>query len=103
MFDALGDWLASGRFHGCMFAKAAAEFGKPDHPIHQAAAEHKKAVYAMVRAVAVEAGAPRPGELAAELLLLKEGAIATAQVNPEAPAARMAKKAAATLIDAALG
>jgi len=102
VFDVLGTWTAGPDFHGCMFIKAAAEYGVPDNPIHAAAAEHKRLIYDWLRDLAAEAGARKPGELAAQLLLLLDGASVNAQVNPAAPAARQAKKAAAVLIARAL-
>ncbi len=103
IFDVLGEWIRSPDFHGCMFINAAAEYGDPEHPIHLAATAHKNALYDWLRALAEQAGAARPGDLAAQLLLLKEGAIVIAQVNRQAPSAQQAKKAAKALIEAALG
>jgi len=102
IFDVLGEWIRSHDFHGCMFINAAAEYGDPDHPIHRAATDHKNALFEWLRGLAEAAGAARPGDLAAQLLLLTEGATVTAQVNRQAPAAQQAKKAARALIDAAL-
>lgn len=103
VFDVLGEWMSGPDFHGCMFINAAAEYGDPGERIHAAAAEHKRQIYDWVRGLCAQAGAKRPGELAAQLLLLADGAIVNAQLNPSAPAARQAKKAATVLIEAALG
>ncbi len=51
-----------------------------------------------IREVAVEAAAADPEALAAELALLFEGAIVTAQVSKRANAAKTAKHIAKTLI-----
>ena len=99
VFDALGEWFEHPEFHGCMFINAAAEYQVPDSPILAAAAEHKRHVYAYLQELALEAGLRRPRQLAAQLILLINGAIATAQIDPEAPAARQAKNAARTLIE----
>ncbi len=99
VFDALAEWFEHPEFHGCMFINAAAEYQGPDSPILAAAAEHKRHVYAYLQELALEAGLKRPRQLAAQLILLINGAIATAQIDPEAPAARQAKNAARTLIE----
>jgi len=101
-FDVMADWVRRPEFHGCMFMKAAAEFGDPSDPIHQAAAEHKRQVYDFLLELAEESGTHRPRELAAQLMLLIEGAVVTSQIDPQAPAARQAKKAAQTLITTAI-
>ena len=103
VFDALEEWFASPKFRGCLFVNAASEFPEMDDPIHQAVQAHKDSVYRTLRDLAAAAGAAKPGELAAELQLLMEGATVTAQINPQAPAGRMAKKAAVTLLDQAPG
>jgi AcrR family transcriptional regulator len=103
LFDALGEWFAGPDFWGCTFINASAEFGDPDHPIHAAAAEHKRLVLGYVRGLAEAAGAPDPEALARQLMLLAEGAIVIAQVSGEAGAAAEARGAAEVLIAAALG
>ena len=106
MFDALDDWF-NGRamavlgFHGCAFIKAAGEFDDPDHPIHCAAAEHKKRIVDHLAQLARAAGAAKPDELAEQLALLKEGAIVTAQVRGLSDAAQQAKTIARCLIESA--
>lgn len=102
LFDALGEWFEEPGFRGCMFIKAASEFQEPDHPIHVQAAAHKALLFDHLKGLAHEAGAAEPVLLARQLLILKEGAIVAAQVEHNRLAARQAKAAAATLIDAAL-
>ena len=102
MFDALGEWCREPGFRGCFFVKAAAEFQDPVHPIHVQAAAHKALLLKHLRKLATEAGAAAPADLARQLLLLKEGAIVSAQVEGCAEAAAQAKAAAATLLDRAL-
>jgi len=48
-------------------------------------------------------GAPEPRHLAEQLALLKEGAIATAQVRAMPEAAQISRDMAAGIIEAALG
>lgn len=99
IFDALAEWFAHPDFHGCMFANAAAEFQEPGNPIIAAAADHKHHNYQYIHDLAVAAGATRPKQLAAQLVLLIEGATSITQIDREAPAARQAKNAARIILD----
>lgn len=108
MFDALEDWF-KGRafkefgFYGCAFINAASEFGDQKHPAHRLAAEHKQSVVDHLEQICRKAGAAAPLELAEQIALIKEGAIATAHVRGMPEAALNAKRVAAALMDAALG
>ncbi len=103
VFDALEEWFAQPDFHGCLFIKAAAEYAERADPIHALAAEHQRLVLAELRDLAAAAGAPRPARLAREIMLLALGAMVATQVNGPVEAGQAAKKAAAVLIEAALG
>jgi len=103
VFDALEEWFARPDFHGCMFIRAAGEYAALDDPIHAAAAAHQRLVLAELRDLAAAAGARRPARLAREIMLLALGAMVATQVNGPVEAGQAAKKAAAVLIDAALG
>ena len=102
LFGAIDEWINQPDFNGCAFVKASAEYGQPDDPIHQAAAEHKKLVRDYIRQIAADAGAPDPDTLADTLDLLLEGAIVTAYVSGRKDAAKTARRAAAILIKRAL-
>lgn len=103
VFDVLADSIAAPDFHGCMANRAAAEYGDPAHPVHAAAAEHKRRFFAWLQELARAAGARRPYELAAQLMLLFDGAIVIAQVTGAGDAPAQAKKAAESLIAAQIG
>ncbi len=103
LFGALDEWINQPDFSGCAFINASAEYGRPDDPIHRAAAEHKRLVRDYVRGIAAEAGAPDPGALADALDLLIEGAIVSAHVSGRRNAAKLARRAATVLIERALG
>ncbi len=102
IFDALEEWFGGNDFTGCMFINASAEFARSDDPIHAAAAEHKRLMLAYVRGLAEAAGADDADALAHGLTLLAEGAIVMAYVAGDRRAARHAKAAARTLVEAAL-
>jgi AcrR family transcriptional regulator len=102
VFDALEEWFAQADFQGCMFMRAASEYGDRGDPIHAVAAEHQRLLLAELRDLAAGAGARRPAKLAREILLLVMGAIIATQVNGPVDAGKAAKKAAEVLIEEAL-
>ena len=79
VFDVLEQWWRSDQFQGCPFIHAAAEFGAPEHPVHAAAAEHKRLVWTYLHDIAERAAIPDPESLADQLTLLLEGATVIAQ------------------------
>ena len=101
VFDVLADWFEQPGFSGCMFINAAAEYADPADPIHAAAAEHKRLLAAYLGEQAEAAGASNPDELTAQLALLMEGAITTAQISGSGQSARDAQRVAALLVSQA--
>lgn len=98
LFDILRERFAQPGFNGCMFINAAAEYAKRGDPIHAAAAEHKRLFAAYTRRLAAAAGARDPDVLTERLMLLFEGAIATAHVSGPGRAAQQARDVAAILV-----
>ena len=79
LFDALGDWFVSDRFHGSFIASAATELrGEPEHPAHRVIDGHRLAVRQLLEDLARDTGSRTPEELASQLQVLIDGAIATA-------------------------
>jgi AcrR family transcriptional regulator len=79
LFDALGDWFVSDRFHGSFIASAATELrGEPNHPAHRVIEGHRLAVRQLLEDLARDTGSSTPAELAAQLQVLIDGAIAMA-------------------------
>ena len=103
LFHSLGRFATSPAcFGGCMFQHAAADFPDQDHRAHRIALEHKRAVLERLRQLAHQAGARNPERLAAQLLLLMDGAFIAARVfGSQSPAAHVGP-AAAALIEAEL-
>lgn len=100
IFDALGEWFASDDFRGCAFINTSAEFPELAHPVRLACRAHKAAVRRFIKKLLTEARLPRPERLSSELMLLVDGAIASASVEDDRTAARVAKQAAQRLIEA---
>lgn len=90
--------FSSKEFRGCAFINTMVEMADGDHIAHQAAAEHKQKVLAMVRSIIYEAGAKNADKLSKAFLLLMDGAIVTAVRERKPGSARAAKQIAATLL-----
>jgi AcrR family transcriptional regulator len=87
-------------FQGCIFVNAAIEFPLPHEPAHVAAAHSKQAVEEIVYALALEAGADDPRELARELCLIMEGAYVTRHVTGNKQTISVARQLADLAISA---
>lgn len=97
-FDVLGDWFDQPQFHGCLFARAAAEYPDHDSAPHQQAEDYKRQLLVLLSDFAGQAGAASPRLLAQRLLLLVEGAIVLAQVLGGRESARQARDTAALIL-----
>ena len=97
-FDFLETWFFDPSFHGCPFVSAAAEFAEPPNPVFQEAAMHKRLMIAYFEELARAAGIANPREIAEDIHLLHEGAIAVAHVSGETGAAVTAKALAGMII-----
>jgi AcrR family transcriptional regulator len=98
-FDAVAKLATSTRCLGCTFQGAASEFPEMDHPGHGVALAHKRAVLERLAGLARDAGLRDPDGLAAQLLLLMDGAwVAARMFGPDNHAASVAE-AARALID----
>lgn len=102
LFDALERLATGPDCLGCTFQAAASEFPEPDHPGHRIAREHKLEVVRRLRELAEQAGAADPAALAAQLMLLMDGAFAAARMLGPRNQAASAGAAARALLDAGL-
>lgn len=95
VFDQLGGFATTPACFGCMFQLAAADFPDPDHPANRVALAHKTAVLERLQELGARAGASEPGALAAQLLLLMDGAfVASRMFRSSSPAAHVGEAAA---------
>ncbi len=76
--DALDDWFRAPGFRGCAFINSHAEAGA-EAPTMTVA--HKRELAMRIRQVCVAAGLAQPDDVAADLLLVIEGAIVRAQMD----------------------
>jgi AcrR family transcriptional regulator len=79
-FDATARLAASPQCLGCTFQAAASEFPDPEHPGHEVALAHKRRVLDRLAGLARDAGFADPVVLAAQLLLLMDGAWVAARM-----------------------
>ncbi len=97
-FDFLEALFREERFHGCIFVSAAGEHKDAANPVFRAAALHKRLKLAYFQELAHAARLAEPKQIAAEINLLHEGAIAVAQMTRSIEPARQAKRMAAQLL-----
>ena len=100
VFGAYEEWLVGEDYRGCAFANAAAEIPDPDHPARIVARLHKEGVREHLAALAKEAGFDEPEALAERLLLLLEGAAATAAMRRSGEPLEVAHSVALELLEA---
>ena len=97
LFDVIENALRTKTKGGCAFINASLEINQLGHPVHEAALAHLRAREALVHQLLVEAGA-EDTDLAAQVVLLVDGAYAVGGSRRDPAAARHAKTAAAALL-----
>ncbi|WP_017609304.1 TetR/AcrR family transcriptional regulator [Nocardiopsis xinjiangensis] len=100
-FEALREW-SSQNPRGCAFINALAELPEPGHPAHRIALEEKRWLRDLFARSAGRAGAEHPGELAARLFCLHEGALAMQATAPGLDGAHIATGLAHDVVRAAV-
>jgi AcrR family transcriptional regulator len=99
LFDVIENALRTKTTSGCAFINASLEINRPGHAVHEAALAHLRAREELVRQLLSEAGVDDT-ELAAQFVLLVDGAYAVGGSRRDPVAARHAKAAAAALLAA---
>ncbi|WCB91512.1 hypothetical protein DSM104299_00183 [Baekduia alba] len=99
IFDLLGEWFAEPGYRGCEFLNAFGELGTNAEGVAAAVREHKGDWRTLFGTLVADAGGPP--QLADQLTLLANGAMATAAVLGRPETAADARAAASTLLDAA--
>ena len=98
VFDGLKQFFDSDEFKGCAFIRALSEYPDPQHPIHQAAWAHKRAMNSRFLGIAKNAGAKNPSAVADAISLLVDGAIVAAHATRSSESANQARAAAMSLL-----
>jgi AcrR family transcriptional regulator len=101
VFDALGAFIAEPGFRGCAFVNASAE-SLPGGAVEVVSDESRAWTKALFTDLAEAAGVADAAGLAAQLVLLYDGAIVGARMDRTAATAVAARAIAATLLDTAL-
>ncbi|MEZ5566633.1 MAG: TetR/AcrR family transcriptional regulator [Gammaproteobacteria bacterium] len=102
IFDIAETWFCQADFYGCVFINACGEFSEKDSRIREVSREFKRLLLSYFEHLCRQLPVSDPDELARELALLQEGAIVTAQVSGNSASARTARRAAVTLLEAAI-
>ncbi|HEY0186361.1 MAG TPA: TetR/AcrR family transcriptional regulator [Cellulomonas sp.] len=77
-------------FRGCAFINAAAEYADPDHPVRAVVAEHRGWLTGTVATLLAGLDVDDPAATAAELVMLRDGAMVAGYVgSPEVVAAAL--------------
>ena len=98
LFRSLAKRAARADWRGCPFTNAATEFPEPDHPARHVAERNKRELRRRLLDLARALDARRPAQLADQLVLLFEGAYASAQTfGADGPAAAVAEAADALI------
>ncbi|MEV6527548.1 TetR/AcrR family transcriptional regulator [Longispora sp. NPDC051575] len=98
VFEALGGWFEQPEFRGCAIVNAATQRHSP--PARLVAVRHLDRYLEMFTDIAARAGVAEPGELGGQLLILLEGATVVADHHRADGVARLAGRAALTLLHA---
>jgi AcrR family transcriptional regulator len=102
IFDVQAELIQTPGYRGCPFQNAGGELADASHPARVVAAAHRDWLKATFTRLVKEAGAAHPAAVAGAILVLFDGAAASAMVEGNASTARHARWAAEQLLDAAL-
>ncbi|NIH85998.1 TetR/AcrR family transcriptional regulator [Amycolatopsis granulosa] len=98
VFDFLAERFARADYRGCAFINAMAEVGDADAAVYELARAHKAAVTEYLAGLLDKAGYRESETLAAQLMLLIDGALVTALRERSAEPALRAKAIATALL-----
>lgn len=102
VFDLLDRVIAEPGYRGCAFLNASAE-SRPEESVQSVCSATRGWIRGVFADLARRAGAAHPAELAAQLVLLYDGAMVSAQLDGNKAAARTARVVAAAMVDAGSG
>jgi AcrR family transcriptional regulator len=102
LFDLEAEWIASPEFRGCPLLNAQSEIADSEHPAKAVTAKYRGWLHQLFATLTKEAGIDQAGAVAGALIVLYDGAAASALLDGQAAAARHARWAAEQIIDAHL-
>ncbi|MFG2075161.1 TetR/AcrR family transcriptional regulator [Nonomuraea maritima] len=96
--EAIGGLACAPGFRGCPFINAAAEYPDPDSPIRKAVDAHRRWNKATFEQLVAPLGIPNPGEVADDLMLIRDGAMVAGYLGrPETVAASFLRSSQAVI------
>jgi AcrR family transcriptional regulator len=102
LFDALGDLVKSGDFRGCPFLNAASELPDPSHPGRAVMRRHREWLHDLIRGLLSAAGARDLDRVTRAVVVLYDGALASAVLDGDAGAPAAARFAVERLLEVAV-
>ena len=99
MFEWLRAWFLQPGFRGCAFNNAFGELGAGSEAVAEVVRSHKAALRARILSLVEGTGVADPERVAAQIVVLFDGAITVATVTGSPDAALQARDAAAVLLE----
>lgn len=99
VFDSLEEWFEQPDFRGCAFIHAFGELGACSELVAATAREHKNALFDFLGELTAAARVDEPEAAARQIVMLIDGAMVSSAFTGDPAAARLAKQAAATLLE----
>ena len=96
----IGERVGRKNYRGCPQLNMAAEFPEAGHPARVIAASHKQELRKRLKGIAARLGVRRPDDLAAQLLLLVNGAFVSSHVIAASEAVQMLLAASHAIVAA---
>ncbi|MDX3852375.1 TetR/AcrR family transcriptional regulator [Streptomyces sp. AK02-01A] len=100
LVDGIGQELCGPGFRGCPFINAAAEYGDPDNPVHQAVLTHRAWFHETLTEAFRDGGSPDPERAADLMVALRDGAMVAGYLGDPEAARRTLAHGTETLIAA---
>jgi AcrR family transcriptional regulator len=100
LFDLQIEWTSSAGFRGCPFLNASGELADDAHPARQVTGRQREWLHGLVGSLVRESGVRHAETVAAAIIVLYDGAAASALIDADPAAARHARWAVAQLLDA---
>jgi AcrR family transcriptional regulator len=101
LFGMLEEWANSPEFRGCPFLNAASELPDPAHPARAVTRRQREWLHGLIQRLVTAAGARDAERVGRAIVVLYDGAVASAVLDADPAAAKAARFAAERLLDAA--
>lgn len=102
LFDMLEDFVRSEEFRGCPFLNAASELADASHPGHAVMRRQRAWLHGLIRGLLAGAGVRELDRVSRAVVVLHDGALASAVLDGDTGAPGAARFAVEQLLDAAL-